>query len=71
MTLGELPKHGIASLRSYRDGQQYVALSYDLSSRGNRQAIIRCYEHEISRGREAIIDFETDAPVVQTRAVKP
>lgn len=57
MTLGDLPKQGIASLRSYGNGKQYVALSYDLSKRGNRQAIIRYYEHEISRGREAIIDL--------------
>jgi len=62
MTPNNLPRRGTASLRSYKDGRQYVALTYDLSRRGSRQAIIAYYEHELSRGREAVINIEMARP---------
>jgi hypothetical protein len=54
-----LPKTGMASLTSWTaDGVQQVALQYDLSRRGQRQAILSYYEHERSKGRTARIAIE-------------
>ena len=55
----DLPKTGMAGLTTWdAEGVQQVAMQYDLSKRGQRQAIISYYDHERSKGRTARITIQ-------------